>query len=208
MIFISFTCIKTVPNNNVFKCLEDEWQPECKITAKVTKANPRFVINTTLSKDAVKWFWFLDPSFVPILTSDICETFPNLLSFNAKFVSIEEIHADAFEKCSDLQYLDLFSNPIKKLPERTFAGLSKLNQLYLTGAVLPETSEGLFRDMAPLKMLWLMSNKIVSLPAKVFEGLVNLEKIFLYSNELKDFKVGEALKNLKNLKEILDFTGG
>lgn len=181
-ILIFVICMNKCSANNVFECLESENKFECKISANITKENTSFTIKTNLAKKSVTWFYFVDPSFVPVLPSDVCDTFPKLQSFNGASVSLEEILPYAFKNCSELKYLNLENNPIQKLPETTFVGLSKLTHLYISDVGLVEISERLFHDLGVLKVLSLTSSKIESLPAKVFEGLVNLKTLVIYSN--------------------------
>lgn len=152
-----------------------------------------------MAPNNIKEFEFLQPSFVPVLTSYVCDTLRNLRFLKAKNVSIEEIHYDTFKNCSELAEIDLRWNPIKKLPEETFFGLRHLFSLYLSHTVLPEISGNLFRDLKSMEYLELHSSSIVSLPPKVFEGMGELGYVSISSNELMDFDVEEAIKSLTNL---------
>lgn len=206
LIFVIF--INRSSASKVFECAEQssKWSltyaKECALSTTVTKGNPHFTIETTFNKDSITTFKFVDPSFVPVLTNDVCETFPNLLWFYANSVSIEEIHADAFKKCSKLDELHLENNPIKKLPEHTFAGLSELKELRLSNAILPEISEELFWDLKSLEMLDLSWSKIELIPAKAFEEMGELQILRLHSNELMDLEVEKMLQSLEKLQRF------
>lgn len=195
--------VTSISISSALECSLSNNYQTCTIAgAIVTRESPRFTPTTTTSSKNFLNEFILTSSTVPVLTSEVCNAFPNLLKFSAKSVSLEEIEESTFKGCPKVTEINLEFNPIKKLPEQTFAGLSQLKDLRLLNADLPDIGLELFHDLTSLEVLSFGSNKVVSLPAKALERLGNLRLIYFYSNELLDFEVEDALKSLTSLKEI------
>lgn len=57
---------------------------------------------------------------IPVVTKNICETFPALKVLRMDQMQLEEIKEDAFHACHELTTLHLNSNLIKRVPKYTF----------------------------------------------------------------------------------------
>ena len=97
--------------------------------------------------------------------------------------------------------LDLNRHGIADLAAWDFAGLTKLDQLYLNGNQLPDLPDGVFDELTGLQRLYLRSNQLTELNAGVFDKLTRLTTLELAGNELPDLPDGvfDELTGLQNL---------
>ncbi|XP_027049655.1 G-protein coupled receptor GRL101-like [Pocillopora damicornis] len=100
-----------------------------------------------------------------------------------------------------LRRLHLGGNQLKKLPRDIFHGLTNLEELDLSYNQLHNLSRGILSTNTKLKKLDLSNNAIKRLPSKVFGNLTELKRLVLSSNGL------QRLPRFNNLSkiEILDF---
>lgn len=98
-----------------------------------------------------------------VLTSDICNAFPNVMSIDVQNLDIKEVDKDAFENCTKLEALSLQNNSLVTLDRNLF---SKNQQL---------------------KVLKLSDNPLVHVEAEMFKDLWDLKKIEMQNNHLLDF---------------------
>ena len=79
--------------------------------------------------------------------------------------------------------LDFFYQGVSSLQENDFAGLYKLQELYLSQNALSNLPEDIFNDLSDLEKLHLNTNGLLtSLPEGIFNGLSSLEELYLDSN--------------------------
>uniref|UniRef100_A0A3Q2X7X3 Platelet glycoprotein V-like n=1 Tax=Haplochromis burtoni TaxID=8153 RepID=A0A3Q2X7X3_HAPBU len=95
------------------------------------------------------------------------------------------LDSDLFEGLTNLTFLNLGRNFIKKLPPTIFHSLTKLQQLILYYNELEFLEAGIFDKLINLVELKLHQNQIASLPPKVFWPLGNLKNLTLSSNQLQ-----------------------
>jgi hypothetical protein len=100
-----------------------------------------------------------------------------------------------------LIWLDLGCKDIKILSDKVFNSLVSLEYLGLYGNLLKELPEGIFSKLKNLKYLDLGENNLSTLPKNVFKPLIQLERLWLYGNNFKDFSE-DQFKNLENLVEL------
>lgn len=143
-----------------------------------------------------------------------------LVSLNLSFCNIDELSRFAFRKIRNLKILDLSSNSIKVIAERTFTYLNQLRSLRLEGnfdlaVIEPEAFSGL----AYVRNLDFAGAKLRIISAYTFSGL-NLEGIDLSNNsinEIEDFAFSDLIVKRINFennyislfrKEIFTGVGG
>ncbi len=93
----------------------------------------------------------------------------------------EDVTADHL---ANLITLDLGRRNINSLKAGDFAGLSKLQNLYLQNNRLTDLPATLFNDLSNLQNLYLQQNRLTDLPATLFNGLSELQTLNLYGNAL------------------------
>lgn len=140
-------------------------------------------------------------SYIPVLSEDLCTTFPNIIIFEATSIFIEELVENVFENCTNMKKLDLRLNHIKKLPKNIFNTNQELTELWLHSNEL-ELIEDQFLNMSKLETLSLGNNLIKNLSIHKMQGLDSLTGLFLDSNELTNLNAEEIIKAFPNLRTI------
>lgn len=154
-----------------------------------------------VTKDATELIRIIITGTVPILAKGICEALPNLKSFEANTLHIEEIEEDAFVACKKLTRLNLHINKLIKLKKNTFSGLVHLEQLFLPGGNLSTIDIDL-RGLKQLQIIVLAALNLTVFRPEMIQDQTQLERLALYSNELFNLDIDELLKYTPNLKRI------
>lgn len=158
---------------------------------------------------------------VPILGRGICDSLPNLDTFYADEVAMEEIQEDAFEGCKTLEKIEMTNNNFTKLGRNSLKGLVNLGILNLHGGNIPEIdldltslknlhtisltlmnisifSADTLREQDDLRMLVLCSNNLFDLDVeRILSSAPKLEDIYLGENNFKCSRLREMLSVLK-----------
>lgn len=92
---------------------------------------------------------------------------------------------------------------LKTIEDDAFAGLTKLQRLYLGDNELTEVKASWFRGLEKLESLHLKRNRIVQFDPNVFQHLPNLQELDVSMNRLRCFNV-EHLKTLNATKTDVD----
>ena len=90
---------------------------------------------------------------------------------------------------------------LTELPSGTFAGLTKLRELGLSGNDLAALPADVFDDLDSLRILDLNGNDLAALPADVFDGLTKLERLLLNENDLAALPA-DVFDDLDSLKAL------
>lgn len=173
----------------------------CTLTGiTVTKERPEFTINFSSSHpiEAIQ----IEDSFIPLLTSQICDTFPDIVTLNLNNVGIEVIEKDALKKCTSLKGFQSWNNPLQTLDTHTFNHTVELRHLSITNSSIKELPEHVFDHLRQLRHLSLVNNHLSFDNPLVYKNLNKLEVLELYSNELLDLDDQAFVTYLPNLKKI------
>jgi len=102
-------------------------------------------------------------------------------------------NARLFASLRSLNLLDLSINKLTWLPDKVFASLSNLKELYL--------NETVFVDMRKLNKFALNQDRLTNMPKGNLSGLSKLTKLDLYNNyiSLLDEFCSKSLTNLQRL---------
>ncbi len=107
----------------------------------------------------------------------------------------------------DIPRLVLVEKGLTRLLGRDFAGLARVEELYLSRNRLTELPSGVFADLTHLRRLLLGNNEITNLSPEAFEGLSHLEDLYLYQNRITEL-ASETFGDLHSLKTLrFDFNG-
>lgn len=123
------------------------------------------------------------------LSTDMCETYPNLHTYHGYHLTLESVDQDALVTCKDLKIIRLSSNNIKVLASDTFNRNTLLEIIDVYDNEIDEIPVDLFKGLVNLKELYLSNNNLVYLPTEAFRDLKKLYKITLNSNPLLDLDV-------------------
>lgn len=139
---------------------------------------------------------------VPIISSGICDAFPNLKGFFAAVVNAEEIEENSFQGCKNLRVIELSWNKFIKFERNTLRGLSNLTRLRLGGGKNVSIIDLDLTDSKQLIELKLCNLNISELSTDVISEQKNLEELQLWSNNLFDLNVEAILQYAPHLQVI------
>jgi Leucine-rich repeat (LRR) protein len=115
---------------------------------------------------------------------------------------IEEIDSKTFESFTNLKYLFLNGNKLRRIEPNTFKSLDKLLQLTIYDNQIEEIDATMFETLVNLKELDLSCNKLKRIGSNLFSRLVKLEKLYLIDNQIEEIDENSfvSLTNLHELK--------
>lgn len=141
-------------------------------------------------------------SNVPIITSSICETLPNLKKVEFDNAGVEKVDENAFHLCNNLDELEITSNQIEILEKNTFNYNPLLRTLSLHDNDLQYLHIDLFVNLTSLTRLDLSLNEFTHLPPQIFRNLNKLSELVLYHNRLIELDAEQMIKDLPKLSRI------
>ncbi|KAL5290651.1 hypothetical protein ACFFRR_010173 [Megaselia abdita] len=100
---------------------------------------------------------------------------------------------------SELKYLDLSTNNLLEIPQRTFAYQKKLQELHMDSNKIGSVNSKTFVGLTSLTVLSLRGNFIEDINENVFSPLVKLEELNLSGNRIRDIHPN-AFNGLLNLR--------
>lgn len=109
----------------------------------------------------------------------ICNTFPNLVSFELHFGEITEIDDTSFSKCSQLTKLWLSQQRISSIVPNAFVNLRDIKTINLDDNLLTTLPENVFSNQQSLTDLRLGWNLFEDIPLGLFRPLENLQYLDL-----------------------------
>lgn len=127
------------------------------------------------------------------------ETFPNLIRFDA-FDSIVFVERENFAGMTKLELLFLSGNKIEFLPEDVFWDLTSLERLEFYSNKIEKIPENIFKNLRKLKSLSFSFNKIEHLPKSLFVNNLEIEYLVAGNNPLKT--IGVDFLKLPNLNSL------
>lgn len=101
-----------------------------------------------------------------------------------------------------LQELHLNQNKIGQISNKTFIGLSSVTVLNLRGNLISELHQGTFSPLAKIEELNLGENRIGFIDPKAFEGLSQLRILYLDDNALTSVPDPVIFQAMPNLAEL------
>ncbi|CAF0975950.1 unnamed protein product [Brachionus calyciflorus] len=108
----------------------------------------------------------------------------------------------AFEKCKEIQTLNISYNNLTKIYSKSFYGMTKMIQLFMNSNQISELESDVFQDIPLLNYLSLNSNLIKNLDGNLFDYSKELVFLNLGFNQIECLNQG-IFKNLKKLKRII-----
>lgn len=185
----AFQCLPTTPG----------WCRLSKIDLPAIASNFKIIASNPFDIKDVH----LQCSSLPILSSNICNTFPNVEFISAISCGIKQILPDALANCTKLQVLSVHDNRIKDLPVNLFENTRNLEQLYISKNPIEQLPHTIFQNLYNLRRLDMDHNHLTEFDAaNLLRDLPNLEYFEIHSNRLLDLNVTAVIKTLPRLKEI------
>lgn len=119
------------------------------------------------------------------IPNQVFEKFPTLLCLMTTTPGISAIESDTFLAASNLQFLYLPGNQIKKLNPQSFTGASNLNEINLTDNEIEVVSEDAFEGLEHLESLSLARNQISFFGQETFTSLADLMNLDISGNSIE-----------------------
>lgn len=142
-------------------------------------------------------------SKIHTLTHDICDAFKNIAVYEAFGVGLVKIHKNAFEKCGNLETVDLSHNNLTELDGDLFEHNTKLRGMFLGVNQIVKIIPELFRNAPLLEEIILSYNELTEFPIGKIRALIKLKKIYLHENHLLDLDEHQIVAKFPHLEEIL-----
>lgn len=148
-------------------------------------------------------------SFCKNITFNGMFDFSTLKSLDIKGRSMSPGEDFSFAPLINLEYLDISGNRLFKIKSNTFAGLSKLRELYLEDVIYDRNEAWrngtLFKGLDQLVILDLSENVLKRIHAYVFAHMSKLERLSLKKCRIESIRA-QPFRQLVNLK-YLDMSG-
>uniref|UniRef100_A0A673CH67 Uncharacterized protein n=1 Tax=Sphaeramia orbicularis TaxID=375764 RepID=A0A673CH67_9TELE len=126
----------------------------------------------------------------------------NLLRFSLTNSHLHTVHPHAFHVATQLKSLKLSSNDLSTIPARVFnIGMTNLTFLNLGRNCIKKLPTSIFHPLTHLQHLLLYNNELETLEPGMFDGLVNLKELKIHHNHITSLpaQVFWPLRNLKIL---------
>ncbi|KAI6225311.1 hypothetical protein M3Y99_01352500 [Aphelenchoides fujianensis] len=157
-------------------------------------------VNETNITQLIIW----DSMFIAPSSSMFSMVRPKILSIQRSDLSY--FHSEPFADLGDrLKNLFLRNNILRKIDKQTFAKLSNLELLDLSGNKLEIVKRETLSHLKSLEILLVSNNRINAIEDGAFDGLSNLRTLNLAHNELRNI-TRDTLRGLSNL-ETLELEG-
>jgi len=185
--------------SHIYKCFSRD-SGTCKFNGlSLTEINPYFHPESDVPAESVEAIHLTGRMHT--LTSDICDKFPNLRSFNAYNIYLKQIHADAFSNCKKLEYLRLYNNNLTSIPENLLETNTMLKNLRLDFNQLGSIDENIFKNLFSLKSLALDHNKLINFPLSDMPILNTVTELWLNENNLKHISAADIRRKFPNVSD-------
>lgn len=135
------------------------------------------------------------------IPNNVFEMFPMLLCFMSTTPGLTSIAEDAFQSATNLQFLYLPGNQIKKLGPQSFRGAINLSEINLTDNEIEVVSENAFDGLEHLVSLSLCRNQIAFFGQSTFSSLTDLMNLDISGNMI-EFLDARMFTNNENLNGI------
>lgn len=139
---------------------------------------------------------------MPVLTDELCKTFPNLGQLDLRQVNLEEITPHALHECKNLSTVLFYQNQLVHIDVKTFEMNQELKTLVLQDNFIRYFDGRVLNSLKKLRHLSLPENYLTELDLENFPTITTLIKLDLFSNNLKDLDPLLLLQKFPNLKVI------
>lgn len=186
-----FQCI-TDPGGASYRCHFDD--------IYTTKENPNFQPFHPHAEDIIA-IAINTGNQMEILTSDICDYFPNLRDLWINDVKLQGFEDGALLTCTNLNELTIWQGLFNELPEDLFKGSQKLAHVTIRNTPLIRILPNTFSSLPKLASIFITKTLIEEFPV---ESIVSseLSSFILYSNNLKDLAVERLVEQSPKLRII------
>lgn len=146
-----------------------------------------------------------DNSTIPILTSEICETFPNLLHLELRGCSLNRIQDRALS-CDKLEFFSIEGNVVTEINPNLLWYKPNLKTIDFSNNKLTYIDVKMFESTKNLVHLELSNNNLFHLDIAGIPNLENLRQLYINNNNLLDLDETALVTKFPNLR-ILGLEG-
>lgn len=184
-----------------YPCVED-MRGWCRFSSiRLLQGRYRFQPFTDKANEDIRKVAF-DDSVIPILASDVCDTFTNLEELWLDNLEIKNIMVNAFKNCKKLRYLRMHQNDVTDLPSDIFKHNRNLKILFIEGNKVRKINSQWFNELSELEEFYFCLTLIDYFPIAALKAATKLKKLVLYSNNLIDLDERLIISQFPQLREI------
>lgn len=143
-----------------------------------------------------------DQSSMRTLTSELCETFPNLKHLDLRKLSMKYIEDGALNQCVELKTINFNENDLREIPKNIFNCTKKLKYINLGANNLTSFDPQIIHDLTELDTIIISRNYLLFLMFKDFPILKNLKTFEVENNEFFELDVNKMLWKFPNLEQF------
>nr|WHT06285.1 toll like receptor 21 [Syngnathoides biaculeatus] len=137
------------------------------------------------------------------ITDIIVDLPPSVVNLTILSNPIRHIPNDTFARIRNLSHLRLDGNHLSTIDNSAFRYLHQLNSLNLSFNNISQLSHSLFSSLHKLTVLSLRGNKLKQLPVGIFSATLELNTLLLQQNHLINFSgIVESVSHLRNLLKL------
>lgn len=138
----------------------------------------------------------LSPIYVEVFHPSILVRFPNLISVIVRGTQMNRIAQNSFERCGDIQNINLGNNYIQELPVGAFRNCRSLNTINLSGNRISTIDPLAFQGLPNIQSLDLSYNQFTAINAGWFAHFIALRSLSMKNNPLSGLEPGILRPNL------------
>lgn len=141
-------------------------------------------------------------SMIPILTSELCETFPKLRSLALDECFLNQIQDAALSSCTNLVGFDIRDNFVTEINPYLFVNNSKIRRIDFSYNKLKHIDVKMFRSTKNLEILLLINNYLFHFDVVGIPKLEKLRELYLNFNNLLDLDEKVLINRFPKLKRL------
>lgn len=134
-----------------------------------------------------------------VLTSDLCDTFNNVVSINAMSINLNSIDRNAFNRCPNLKFVYFSNNTLTTLDQTLFKLNPKINGILLDNNRLTTFDPMVIYNLKNLVFLDISGNQIREFPIRQMPIVRSMEMLAISNNQITDIDEQELLNKFPKL---------
>lgn len=184
----------------IYECKNESIPEACTIVGiNTNRTHPQFRIThpapETINIVIIQGF------NMAILTSDICDYFPNLLGLSIYFANVEGFDTRPFANCRNLLSLLIYVSKFDEIPVNLFSDTPNMTIIDFYKAPVKSIKVNQFNGLSQLRVVALMGLEIDDFPLQSVDS-PGLETLYLYSNNFKDIPAQGIVDRFPALKYV------
>ena len=150
-----------------------------------------------VSNLSIQGLWISNNEEVNFLPENVAESFPGLIRYRVDLCLIKKVNEKHFKGLNKLELLKLSGNGIESIDGDSFKDLIKLKDLDLTFNGIKTIDLNWFQSLETIRSFSIDHNQIEILDENIFDNLKNIESIKLSDNKISTIPANLFKNNLK-----------